>query len=136
MTNKYEAAIVLSVAQGDEATAALKEKFNDLIAKNGTVENVDDWGKRRMAYPIEDMNEGYYTVVTFKCVGDFPTELERLMNIDESVIRAMTVKLEYDASERAAVLAARKAAEEAARAAAAAAAEEAAATPAEATDAE
>ena len=58
------------------------------------------------------------------------------MNIDESVIRAMTVKLEYDASERAAVLAARKAAEEAARAAAAAAAEEAAATPAEATDAE
>ena len=49
MTNKYEAAIVLSVAQGDEATAALKEKFNDLIAKNGTVENVDDWGKRRLA---------------------------------------------------------------------------------------
>ena len=44
MTNKYEAAIVLSVAQGEDATAALKEKFNALIAKHGTIENVDDWG--------------------------------------------------------------------------------------------
>ena len=133
--NSYETMFVVSLANGDEATAATVNKFKTLIASNAEVVSVDDWGKRRMAYPIEDMNEGYYTVVTFKCVGDF-TELERLMNIDESVIRAMTVKLEYDASERAAVLAARKAAEEAARAAAAAAAEEAAATPAEATDAE
>lgn len=54
MTNKYEAAIVLSVAQGEDATAALKEKFNDLIAKHGTIENVDDWGKRRLAYLIND----------------------------------------------------------------------------------
>ena len=58
MTNKYEAAIVLSVAQGEDATAALKEKFNDLIAKHGTIENVDDWGKRRLAYEIEDETEG------------------------------------------------------------------------------
>ena len=112
--NSYETMFVVSLANGDEATAATVNKFKTLIASNAEVVSVDDWGKRRMAYPIEDMNEGYYTVVTFKCVGDFPTELERLMNIDESVIRAMTVKLEYDASERAAVLAARKAAEEAA----------------------
>ena len=134
--NSYETMFVVSLANGEEAVAATVNKFKNLIASNAEVVSIDDWGKRRMAYPIQDMNEGYYTVVTFKCVGDFPTELERLMNIDESVIRAMTVKLEYDASERAAVLAARKAAEEAARAAAAAAAEEAAATPAEATDAE
>ena len=134
--NSYETMFVVSLANGDEATAATVNKFKNLIASNAEVVSVDDWGKRRMAYPIEDMNEGYYTVVTFKCVGDFPTALERLMNIDASVIRAMPVNLEYDASERAAVLAARKAAEEAARAAAAAAAEEAAATPAEATDAE
>ena len=118
--NSYETMFVVSLANGEEATAATVNKFKNLIASNAE-------GKRRMAYPIQDMNEGYYTVVTFKCVGDFPTELERLMNIDETVIRAMTVKLEYDASERAAVLAARKAAEEAARAAAAAAAEAAAA---------
>ncbi len=125
--NSYETMFVVSLANGEEATAATVNKFKNLIASNAEVVSVDDWGKRRMAYPIQDMNEGYYTVVTFKCVGDFPTELERLMNIDETVIRAMTVKLEYDASERAAVLAARKAAEEAARAAAAAAAEAAAA---------
>ena len=125
--NSYETMFVVSLANGEEATAATVNKFKNLIASNAEVVSVDDWGKRRMAYPIQDMNEGCYTVVTFKCVGDFPTELERLMNIDETVIRAMTVKLEYDASERAAVLAARKAAEEAARAAAAAAAEAAAA---------
>ena len=60
MTNKYEVALVLSVAGGEEAVNALKEKFNDLMAKNGTVENVDEWGKRRLAYPINDETEGYY----------------------------------------------------------------------------
>lgn len=57
MTNKYEVALVLSVAGGEEAVNALKEKFNDLMAKNGTVENVDEWGKRRLAYPINDETE-------------------------------------------------------------------------------
>ena len=63
---------------------------------------IDEWGKRRLAYPIEDMNEGYYTVVTFKNDGEFPAELQRLMNIDETVIRSMTIKLEYDAEKVAA----------------------------------
>ena len=54
MTNKYEAAVVFSVTGSEEAVEALKTKFNDLIAKHGTVENVDDWGKRRLAYPIND----------------------------------------------------------------------------------
>lgn len=135
--NSYETMFVVSLANGEEAASTTVNKFKNLIAANAEVVSVDDWGKRRMAYPIEDMNEGYYTVVTFKCNGEFPTELERLMNIDETVIRAMTIKLEYDATERAAVLAERKAAEEAARAAAAAAAEEIASTIAsETTDAE
>lgn len=135
--NSYETMFVVSLANGEEAAGTTVSKFKNLIAANAEVVSVDDWGKRRMAYPIEDMNEGYYTVVTFKCNGEFPTELERLMNIDETVIRAMTIKLEYDATERAAVLAERKAAEEAARAAAAAAAEEIASTTAsETTDAE
>lgn len=135
--NSYETLFIVSLANGEEAVSATVNKFKTLIASNTEVVSVDEWGKRRMAYPIQDMNEGYYTVVTYKCAGEFPTELERLMNIDETVIRSMTVKLEYDASERAAVLAARKAAEEAARAAAAAAAEALAATTAEeTTDAE
>ena len=65
VTKKYEAMMVFSVVSGDEATAALAEKFKALIAEHGTVENVDDWGKRRLAYPINDEVEGYYVIVDF-----------------------------------------------------------------------
>ncbi len=92
MANKYEAAIVLSVANGEEATNALKEKFNDLIAKNGTIENVDDWGKRRLAYLINDEAEGYYEFVTFESEPNFPAELERIAKITEGVLRVMVIK--------------------------------------------
>lgn len=92
MTNKYEAAIVYSVAGGDEAVAALKEKFNDLIAKNGEVENVDDWGKRRLAYPINDETEGAYVFTTFTASAEFPAELERVAGITYGVLRAMVIK--------------------------------------------
>ena len=92
MANKYEAALVLSVANGDEAVNALKEKFNDLIAKNGTVENVDEWGKRRLAYPINDETEGYYIFTTVTCEPNVPAELERVAGITEGVLRIMVIK--------------------------------------------
>ena len=92
MANKYEAALVLSVANGDEAVNALKEKFNDLIAKNGTVENVDEWGKRRLAYPINDETEGYYVFTAFVSEPAFPAELERIAGITEGVLRIMVIR--------------------------------------------
>ena len=92
MTNKYEAAIVLSIANGEEATNALKDKFNDLIAKHGTVENVDDWGKRRLAYLINDESEGYYVFFTFTSEPDFPAELERIAKFTDGVLRAMVIR--------------------------------------------
>ena len=92
MTNKYEAALIYSVAGGDEAVNALKDKFNDLIAKNGTVENVDEWGKRRLAYLINDEAEGYYVFTTFTSAPEFPAELERVAGITEGVLRIMTTK--------------------------------------------
>ncbi len=100
--NSYETMFIVSLANGEEAAKATVSKFTNLIAANAEVVRIDDWGKRRLAYPILDMNEGYYTVATYKCNGDFPTELERLMNIDEAVLRPMTIRLEYDAAERAA----------------------------------
>ncbi len=100
--NSYETMFIVSLANGEEAAKATVSKFTNLIAANAEVVGIDDWGKRRMAYPIQDMNEGYYTVATYKCNGDFPTELERLMNIDENVLRPMTIRLEFDAAERAA----------------------------------
>lgn len=92
MTNKYEVALVLSVANGDEAVNALKEKFNDLIAKNGTVENVDEWGKRRLAYPINDETEGYYIFTTMTSEPTLPAELERIAGITEGVLRIMVIR--------------------------------------------
>ena len=100
--SSYESMFVVSLANGEDAAKATVNKFTSLIAANAQVIRVDEWGKRRLAYPIEDMNEGYYTVVTFKNNGEFPVELQRLMNIDETVIRSMTIKLEYDAEKVAA----------------------------------
>ncbi|MDO4608641.1 MAG: 30S ribosomal protein S6 [Clostridia bacterium] len=92
MTNKYEVALILSVANGEEALNALKEKFNDLIAKNGTVENVDEWGKRRLAYLINDEAEGYYIFTTFTSEPSLPAELERIAGITEGVLRIMVIR--------------------------------------------
>ena len=100
--NSYETLFIVDVTAGEEATKATVTKFTDLIAKNAEIVEVADWGKRRLAYPINDMPEGYYTVVTFKADPAFPAELERLYNIDESVMRSIVVKLEFEAVAKAA----------------------------------
>lgn len=92
MTNKYEVALILSVAGGDESVNALKEKFNDLMTKNGSVENVDEWGKRRLAYPINDETEGYYIFTTIDSEPSLPAELERIAGITEGVLRIMVIR--------------------------------------------
>lgn len=92
MTNKYEAAIIYSVAGGEEATNALAEKFKALIEANGTIESVDDWGKRHLAYPINDETEGFYTFVTFEAAPEFPLEFERVAGITDGVLRTMIIK--------------------------------------------
>ena len=95
--NSYETLFITDVSNGEEATKATVEKFTGLIASNGEIVEVAEWGKRRLAYPINDMNEGYYTVVTHKAPASFLAELDRLFNIDESIMRSMTVKLEHEA---------------------------------------
>ena len=94
--NCYETLFITDVSNGEEATQATVEKFVNLITANGEVLGVNKWGKRRLAYPINDMPEGYYIVVTHKCPGDFLAELDRLFNIDESIMRSMTVKLDHE----------------------------------------
>lgn len=122
--NTYENLFVVSLANGEDAAKETVNKFTTLIANNAEIVEVAEWGKRRLAYLINDESEGYYTVVTFKTASDFPAELDRLMNIDESVMRSMTVKLDVKAIEKnKAAKAARAAAEAAAQAAAEAAAE-------------
>lgn len=124
--NSYEVLFIVDVTKGDAVTEATVNKFMSLIEANAEVVDVATWGKRRLAYPINDMPEGYYTVVTFKAEPSFPSELERLLNIDETVMRSLVIRLEYDASEKkAARIAAEAAAAEAAAAAEVAAAAEA-----------
>lgn len=102
--NSYEVMFIADVSNGEAATEATVGKFVSLIEANAEVIDVAKWGKRRLAYPINDMPEGFYTVVTFKAEPSFPSELERLMNIDESVMRSLVLRLEYDAAEKKAKL--------------------------------
>ena len=92
MKSSYEVVLIFSVSQGEEATNVLVEKFKNLIAENATVENVDEWGKRKLAYLIDDEAEGYYVLVNFESEADFPAELDRITNITDGVLRSMIIK--------------------------------------------
>ncbi|MEG1932563.1 MAG: 30S ribosomal protein S6 [Pygmaiobacter sp.] len=88
---KYETVVVLRCSTDEETTAALLAKFKDLIAKNGTIESVEEWGKRKLAYPINDQNEGYYALIKFSCEHDFPAELDRVYKITDGVLRTLII---------------------------------------------
>lgn len=98
----YEVLFVVDLTPGEEGVKALVEKFTSLIAENGTVNEVNEWGKRRLAYPINDKPEGYYVIVTFKSEPTFIAEIERRFNIDETIMRYLVVKLDFDAAVKAA----------------------------------
>ena len=120
--NIYETLFIVDVTAGEEAAKASVEKFASLIAANGEIVEQAEWGKRRLAYEIDDKSEGYYVVITFKSAPEFPGEMDRLFNIDETIMRSMIVKLDYDAAEKkAAKIAATQATETAEEAAAEAA---------------
>lgn len=92
----YECLFVVDCADGDEAVKTTVDKFVGIINNNAeTVVEIAQWGKRRLAYSINDKVEGYYVVATFKADPAFPAELERLMTIDESVMRVVTVRLDF-----------------------------------------
>ena len=90
-TQKYETVAIFNTKNGDEAVAELIEKFKALISENGTIENEADWGKRKLAYPIEDETEGYYYVINFTSAPEFPAELDRVYKITDGVLRSLIV---------------------------------------------
>ena len=92
--NSYETLFIVNCENGEEAVKATVDKFTGLVAENGTVESVNEWGKRRLAYPINDISEGYYVVVNFKSASEFPAELERIFHIDENIMRSIVVKID------------------------------------------
>ena len=89
----YETMVVFSMTNGEDAVKALVEKFKGMIAAAGTVDSVDEWGKRKLAYPINDEAEGYYVLYTYTCEPQFPAELDRVFKITDGVLRSLiTVK--------------------------------------------
>ena len=94
--NRYELTYIIDTAVEENARKELIEKFSELIKANGgEIEKVDEtWGKRRLAYAINDKTEGYYVLVTMKAPSDLPREIERNLEINENIMRYLTIKLE------------------------------------------
>ncbi|HEX3037547.1 MAG TPA: 30S ribosomal protein S6 [Oscillospiraceae bacterium] len=94
LKNAYETVFILSTTQGEDGTAALVQKFKELIEANGTIDSVDEWGKRRLAYPINKEVEGYYTLINFTSSPAFTAELDRIYKITDGVLRSLIIKKE------------------------------------------
>lgn len=92
---KYEAMYILRPDIDEETTKALVERFSNVITEQGgEVEKLDEWGLRKLAYPIEKYREGYYVLMNFNAEADVPKELERLFKITDGVIRYMVIREE------------------------------------------
>lgn len=93
INERYEAVLVFNTKLGEEGIKALVAKFTELIESNGTLDLVNEWGKRKLAYAIEDETEGYYVLYNFTSKPDFPAELDRVLKITDGVLRSLiTVK--------------------------------------------
>lgn len=91
LSANYETIYILDPTLGEEATAALVAKFKTLVEQNGTLAEVDEWGKRRLAYPINNKMDGYYVLMNFQSVPSFPLELDRIFRITDGVMRSLIV---------------------------------------------
>lgn len=92
ITSAYESVMVISLKLGDEGIQALIEKFKALISENATLDSVDEWGKRRLAYQINKESEAYYVLFNFTSTADFPAELDRRYKITDGVLRTLIIK--------------------------------------------
>ena len=94
--NRYELTYIIDTGLEDDARKELMEKFTELIKQNGgEIEKIDEtWGKRRLAYAINDMWEGWYVLVTFQAPAELPREIERNLQINDKILRYLVIKLE------------------------------------------
>ena len=94
VTSDYETIFILKPDIGDEGIKSAVERFTDLITANGTIIEKNEWGMRKLAYPINYIEEGYYTLINFSSAPSFIAELERIYNITDAVLRSIVVKKE------------------------------------------
>ena len=91
---KYEVLYIINPNLDEEGTAAIVEKFKAMVEAEGTLTGIEEWGKRRLAYPINDIPEGYYVLMTCECKPDLPAELDRVFKITEGVMRSLITAVE------------------------------------------
>lgn len=91
---KYEVLYIIDPNLDEEGTAAIVEKFKAMVEAEGTLTGIEEWGKRRLAYPINDIPEGYYVLMTCECKPDLPAELDRVFKITEGVMRSLITAVE------------------------------------------
>ncbi len=89
---KYETIIVYSLKNGEEAAKEVAAKFQTMIEGAGTVESIDEWGKRKLAYPINDENDGFYVLYNYEANPEFCAELDRVLRITDGVLRSLIIK--------------------------------------------
>ena len=94
ITGKYEVLYIIDPTLGEESITALVEKFKAMVEAEGTLLNIKEIGKQRLAYAINDMFEGYYVLMNFETKPEFPAEMERVMKITEGVMRCLTTVME------------------------------------------
>ena len=94
-TEKYECMYIINPNLTEEETAAVVEKFKALVEANGTLDEMEEMGKRKLAYDINFISEGYYVLVKFTSAPEFPAELDRVFGITDSVMRSM-ITLRYE----------------------------------------
>ena len=90
----YEAVFIFSLTLGEEGVAEIKEKFKSLIEQNAEIGEIDEWGKRRLAYLINDEADGFYVLYNFVSGPEFPAELDRVSKITDGVLRSMIIRKE------------------------------------------
>lgn len=94
MLKKYETIFIINSEVGEESTKALVEKFKTMLETSAQLESIDEWGKRKLAYEIDDKNEGYYVLANFSSEPSFPAELERVYKITEGILKYIIIAKE------------------------------------------
>ena len=94
ISEKYEALYIINPQLTEEETQALVEKFKAMVEAEGTLIAIDEWGKRRLAYPIEDLTEGYYVLMNFEAKPELPAEIDRVMKITDGIMRCLITTVE------------------------------------------
>ncbi len=94
MLKKYETIFIIDSEVGEENIKALVEKFKTMLESSAQLESIDEWGKRKLAYEINDKNEGYYVLANFSSNPDFPAELERIYKITEGILKYIVISKE------------------------------------------